>query len=230
MARARLKPAERTRLNDHAYNAIRESIIDGTFTMGEHLVETQLAGELQMSRAPIREALQRLASEGLVVEQAHQGSFVADFTAEDVCDLYNVRVGLETTAVRLFMARGASTEPLRHEIAEMERAASKAKLPRLVTAEFRFHRHIAQESGNAFVRRWFNDLEGPIMLVLAMDDALFEEIDEVAEEHVPVVEAIESGDQLRAVRVFHEHIISTVPRLLDRLGGDSQALLQPLPG
>jgi DNA-binding GntR family transcriptional regulator len=225
MTKPRLRPADRTRLTDHAHTAIRESIIEGTFSMGEHLVETQLAAELQMSRAPIREALQRLASEGLVVERAHQGSFVTEFTAEDVRDLYNVRVGLEVTALRLFMGRGASTEPLRHEISEMERAASKSKMPRLVTAEFRFHRHIAYESGNAFVRRWFNDLEGPLMLVMAMDDALFEEMDEVAAEHVPVVQAIESGDERRAVRVFHEHIMSTVGNLLDRLGGDRATLL-----
>jgi DNA-binding GntR family transcriptional regulator len=228
VAKARLRPAARTRLTDHAYAAMRESIIAGRFRMGEHLVETELSAELQMSRAPIREALQRLASEGLVVERAHQGSFVAEFTADDVRDIYNVRVGLEITALRLFLARGAPTAPLRHEISEMERAAAKGKLAQVATAEFRFHRHIASESQNAFVERWFTDLEGPLMLVMAMDDALFEKIDEVAAEHVPVLEAIESGDEARAVRVFHEHIMSTVGHLLDRLGGDRTTLLQPI--
>lgn len=227
MRTTRRKPADRTRLNDHAYAEIRESIIDGTFAMGERLIETQLSAELDMSRAPIREALQRLASEGLVVERAHQGSFVSAFTAADIVDIYNVRVGIETTALRLFMQRGVSTQPLWAEIEAMGEAATEGNLPQVVTAEFRFHRHIADQSGSSFLKRWFNDLEGPLMLVIAMDDRSFADAHEVAAEHRPVVEAIEAGDESAAVRVYHEHIVSTVGTLLERLDGDASGLLRP---
>ena len=79
-----------------------------------------------MSRAPVREALRRLREEGLVVERAHYGMFVQSFDLSEIVDLYNARVGLEMTALRLFVRSGATTDPLRREIGRRKAAASWA--------------------------------------------------------------------------------------------------------
>src|SRR5260221_8801210 len=92
----RLRPVARRKLADLAYDAIHASIVGGGFAMGERLVETKLAAELGMSRAPVREALRRLLEEGLVVERPHHGMFVRSFAAHEIVDLYNVRLALET--------------------------------------------------------------------------------------------------------------------------------------
>lgn len=196
--------------------------------MGERLVETRLAEELAMSRAPVREALQRLVKERLVEETPHHGTFVTALSAANITDLYNVRLGLEVTALRLFMGREASTAPLWQAIGRMEHAAAGQDMQGVVRAELGFHRCIVEQSGNAVLSELYTDLEGRLLMVLALDDASFERLQDVAAEHVPVVEAIEHRDELHAVTVFEEHLVSTVDEVLDRMGGDGTALLPPL--
>jgi DNA-binding GntR family transcriptional regulator len=211
-----------------AHDQIRQLIISGEFAMGERLVESQLANDLETSRAPIREALQRLAKEGLVDERPHQGTFVVTLSAEDVSEMYNVRLGLETTGLRLFMKQGSATRPLREAIEMMEKAAAKGDRPGVVAAEFEFHRRLALGAQNNVLSGLFTDLEGRVMMAMALDDASFENLHEVAAEHVPVVEAIEGGDEQLAVAVFEHHLVSTVGQALERLGGDTASLLTPL--
>jgi DNA-binding GntR family transcriptional regulator len=225
---SKLKPVDRHRLVDLAHAAIRESIVTGGFRMGERLVEAQLAAELDMSRAPIRESLQRLAKEGLVVERAHQGAFVTNLTARDVVDIYNVRLGLEVAALRLFLKRGVATVALRGRIQQMERAADRNDIATVVRAELDFHREIAAGAGNELMMKLFSELEGRLMLALGIDDASYERLHDVADEHIPVVEAIEAGDELNAIAVFEGHLLSTVGKALERLGGDDSGLLTRL--
>lgn len=196
--------------------------------MGERLVETQLASDLGMSRAPVREALQRLAKEGLVTEHPHQGTFVTTLTAGDVVDFYNVRLGIETTAVRLFMHRHCSTEPLWAKIDAMARAAERDEVAAVVRAELAFHRVICEGSVNELLLRLFLEQEGRLMLVIGLDDAGFERLDDIAAEHEPLARAIESGSVEKAVTAMEEHVLSTVPELIARLGGDDSGLLEPL--
>jgi DNA-binding GntR family transcriptional regulator len=227
-ARNRLQPVERKRLVDLAHDAIRESIVGGRFSMGERLVETQLAHDLGMSRAPIREALRRLAQEGLVEDQPHRGALVARMSASNISDLYNVRLGVETIGLRLFIKREAPTKPLWRAIADMEKAAERNHMAGVVTGEFEFHHSIAVAAENHLLMSIFGDLEGQLMMALALDDATFEQLGEVPAEHVPIVEAIDAGDELRAVVAFEEHLVSSVGALLERLGGSHSDLLLPL--
>ncbi len=228
--RSRLQPVERKRLVDLAHEAIREGIVDGRFSMGERLVETQLARDLEMSRAPIREALRRLVQEGLVEDQPHRGALVATMSADNITDLYNVRLGVETIGLRLFVKRAASTKPLWQAITDMEKAAERNLMAGVVTAEFQFHHCIAVAAENRLLMSIFADLEGQLMMALALDDASFEQLGEVPAEHVPIVEAIDARDEQRAVAAFEEHLVSSVGALLERLGGSQSELLVPLRG
>jgi DNA-binding GntR family transcriptional regulator len=224
-ARARHKPVERKRLTDLAYEAIRDSITAGRVAMGERLIESQLASELGMSRAPIREALRRLAEEGLATEHAHHGASVVTLAAADVADLYNVRVGLEIVGLRSFIRRGEPVAPLEALVERMDRAAARNDRAGVVRAEFEFHRHIAEHSGNALLVKIFADLQGRLMLAMNLDDEAFQDLHEVAAEHEPIVAAIAAGDERRAVALFEEHLVSTVGELLERLDGDPTSIL-----
>lgn len=228
------------RLGDSAYQALRRSIIDGSLSMGEQLVETHIAEELRMSRAPVREAIKRLAVEGLVVQEPHLRARVLDLTAEDIADLHNVRLGLETTALRLFLARDGSTEPLRAHIAEMKAAAKEGDVDAVVTAELAWHRHINEGSGNRLLVRMFEDFEGRVVLAASLEDRIMNgpsgdgssstHLDFVVREHEAIVDAIDEGRHDAAVMLFEQHFASTVPALLERLGGDVSSLLGPMSG
>lgn len=218
-----MAPVRRERIADLAHGAIRSSILSGRFAMGDRLIEARLADELKVSRAPIREALQRLREEGLVRELPHRGMFVREFGGADIVDIYNVRLALETAALRLFMRRGGAVAPLRSHIAAMRAAAKRRDIAAVAAAEHAFHRHIVTESANGLLLTLFQAVEAQMLMALRLDDAAYEDLREVATEHEPIVAALEGDDETHAVGVMQHHIVSTVSRVLDER--DIEALL-----
>jgi len=216
-------------LSELAYRSIRESIIGGRFAAGERLVETRLAEELGVSRAPIREALRRLAEEHLVVERPRQGTFVRRFTAEDFVDIYNVRMAIEIAAIRLVTRRGADLQPLEAILEEMREAAAHGRPDEVAELEFRLHETLCVLSGNDHLAAVFRSLAAQIRVALALDDAQYADLDDIVAEHVPVLEAIRSGDERHAATVLGEHVLATVGPVLDRLGGSPEGLLSADP-
>src|SRR6201982_3911079 len=133
-----LKRVTRTSVADSAYEAIRESILRGQYPPGEQLVEARLASELGGSRGPVRGALGRLTEERLLVDILHRGTFVREFVPGDLIDIYNVRIGLETVAVRLMILSGQSVRPLITLVEAMRKAAHADDLDRLRRLALRF--------------------------------------------------------------------------------------------
>src|SRR6266540_986159 len=93
-ATARLKKVARSTLAEDVYDQLRASIVSSVFRPGERLVEARLAEELGVSRGTVRDALRRLAADGLIEEQPHRGSVVKELTLDELVDIFNVRVGL----------------------------------------------------------------------------------------------------------------------------------------
>ena len=222
-APSRLAPVPRQKLADLAYDAIRDSITAGEFAMGERLVETRLAEALGMSRAPVREALRRLLEEGLVVERAHHGMFVRTFEGPEIVDLYNARLALETAALRLFVRRGAPTAPLREQISLRRRAATDGRFADVVAADFALHEEIMRGSGNEVLYDLFRRIATQTLIAIALSDAAMADF---VDEHVPMVEALERGDEDGAVAAFLDVVEATVDRLTAQLGSDAAALLR----
>jgi DNA-binding GntR family transcriptional regulator len=223
--RARLKPVSADSLVTLAYESIRESIIDGRYKMGEHIVESAVASELQISRAPVREALNRLTQEGLAVEHPRRGTFVREITAQDFIDIYNVRIALETAAVRLVVRGGARLDGIDQTLAKLEKAASRGDVAKTVALELRFHQQVCEAAGNAYLQSVFQSLLGPVHMALGLDDSAYENLEDVTTEHEALLEAIRSGDADVAAEAMRAHITSTVGAVLERLGGDPAELL-----
>ena len=220
---AGLSRIERVSFAERAYVAIRESIVAGRFQPGEQLVEARLAAELDVSRGPVREALKRLREEGLVVDSLHRGVYVRAFTVDDIVDLYNVRVGLESVAIRLATRAARSTVPLRQAIDAMQAAASVGDFALLNSRELEFHEALCEMSGNEYVSSLFRSISGQVRIAFALDNAEYSDPLDVAREHVPLVEAIESGDEERAAALLGHHIVSTLAPTLRRLAGAQEA-------
>ena len=132
-------------------DALREAILDGALRPAEWLREEDLADELKVSRTPVREALRRLADEGLAVKTAHQGTIVAAPTLDDVLALYVVRENLEGVAARL--AAKHCTDDLVRRLAESQRrmAAAIAAGPNIAEGEAEnliFHRRLRDAARN----------------------------------------------------------------------------------
>ncbi|HEU5347822.1 MAG TPA: GntR family transcriptional regulator, partial [Ktedonobacterales bacterium] len=98
---ASMVPLTRRCLSDDAYAQLREWIIDGTLAPGEALRDEALAEALGMSRTPVRDALQRLENEGLVITSSTRRTSVSPVTLKQARDIYPITVALETLALRL---------------------------------------------------------------------------------------------------------------------------------
>ena len=135
-----LQPVERSAsLGDRVYDLLREYLRSGQVRWGEPLREADLAARLGVSRTPVREALARLASEGLI--EAHGRSFtVPTLTSEDLDDIYDLRVLLECEAVRQAAARpaGSGVEGVRRALEECEAAHARGDGEGFIAANSRF--------------------------------------------------------------------------------------------
>ncbi|MFI1422002.1 GntR family transcriptional regulator [Streptomyces sp. NPDC020731] len=138
-------------LRDRVYEALLELITTRALQPGQHLVESELAGHLGVSRQPVREALQRLNTEGWVDLRPAQGAFVHEPTEEEADQLLTVRTLLEAEAARLAAgnADGAGVEALEEILAEGLEAVDADDVDAAVALNARFHAKIMELAGNA---------------------------------------------------------------------------------
>ncbi|MEV1011405.1 GntR family transcriptional regulator [Streptomyces sp. NPDC049881] len=138
-------------LRDRVYDALVDLIVTRALPPGQHLVETELAGQLGVSRQPVREALQRLSTEGWVDLRPAQGAFVHEPTEEEADQLLTVRTLLEAEAARLAAANATSAgiAALRELCDEGERAVAEDDVDRAVEMNAAFHAKVMRLAGNA---------------------------------------------------------------------------------
>lgn len=203
---AGIRPLDRpVPLRQSVYDTLIDLIVSAELRPGEHLVETELARQLGVSRQPVREALHRLEAEGWVDLRPSQGAFVHVPTDQEVDELLDVRELLEAETARL-AARAATPEKiagLRQIWAEGHAAAEAHDVAKAVTANNAFHAEIAEVAGNAVLAdlagivgrrvRWYYGLVAP-----ARGHGSWAE-------HAELVDAIEAGDADRAMRTAREH-------------------------
>ncbi|MFD6326121.1 GntR family transcriptional regulator [Streptomyces sp. NPDC058442] len=138
-------------LRDRVYEALLELITTRALQPGQHLVESELAGHLGVSRQPVREALQRLNTEGWVDLRPAQGAFVHEPTEQEADQLLTVRTLLEAEAARLaaLNADSAGIEALEEILALGLEAVASDDVEAAVVLNARFHAKIMDLAGNA---------------------------------------------------------------------------------
>ncbi|MDX6721674.1 MAG: hypothetical protein QOD73_78 [Solirubrobacteraceae bacterium] len=185
-----------------------ERILDGEYAPGERLVETHLARELGVSKAPVREALRELESLRLVVSEPHRGASVRDLSADEIAEGYPVRAALESLAARAATeAYAGDVGQLDEEVTAMRAAAARGDVQGFIRHDVRFHRLIVEAAGNGTLLDLWDALHVDLRttITLIMHRA---ELGQVAETHVAVLEALRSRDPARAADAVHHHITS----------------------
>lgn len=203
-------------LRDRVYEALLELITTRALQPGQHLVESELAGHLGVSRQPVREALQRLNTEGWVDLRPAQGAFVHEPTEEEADQLLTVRTLLEAEAARLAAANAGSAgiAVLEELCSEGEKAVSADDVDGAVTMNARFHTKIMELAGNAVLAelaaqvdrrvRWYYT---PIARQRGQQSWI---------EHRELIAAISDRDEQRATQLMREHTEHTRRSYHDR--------------
>lgn len=204
-----------TSLAENAYQMLRRSILDGHLKPGERIIETQIARDIGVSRGPVREAVQRLLQEGLAESVPRHGPQVVKMSAQQIQELYLVRVSLERLAVRQAVERNPdnAADVLEESIARMERAARQGSFRKLVDEEFRFHELLCALSGNQFLVRVYGSIQAYVRMALDIDNSGYEDMMTIAIEHKPLVDAIRKGKLEEAEILIEHHIVQSLKRL-----------------
>lgn len=192
----------------HVYQDIVRLISSGRLAAGSRLDEQQIAEELGVSRTPLREAITRLVTDGLVENRPYRGNFVRHFTTKEVFDLYEVRKGLESMAVRAAMPHleESSIARLREILDEIDTALRERDLDAYGLADQQFHETIAELSGNTTLISMLNQIGGQIQLIRTMANQNPDVVEITAMERPEIVDAMTVGDVARATRLMEEHI------------------------
>jgi len=217
-----MRSAQHQTLNWHVYNNIVRLISSGHYPPGTRLDEQQIAEELGVSRTPLREAISKLVKDGLVEHRPYKGNFVRRFTSKEVFDLYEVRKGLESMAVRLAMPNltSDSISELRTILREIGTALEASDLEAYGFADKRFHDAIAQISGNKTLISLLAHLSGQVQLIRTMANQDPSIVEITAMERPGIVDAMAAGDVDAATHLMEEHIELVQEGTASRIGSD----------
>ncbi|GAA4126613.1 GntR family transcriptional regulator [Actinomadura keratinilytica] len=204
------------RAADTAYEAVRQMILSGEAAAGSRLGEAELAESLGLSRTPVREALQRLGSDGLVEVLPHRGARVVRWSRADLEEIFELRALLEPYAA----ARAARRRPgeavladLHRLCAQMERAAADGDLAEVARLNSRFHAALIEASGNRRLPAMLTSvMHAPLILGTFRRygaDALARSMNH----HRELVAAVAAGDPAWAESVMRSHIRAAAAEL-----------------
>lgn len=203
---------------------LREIILDGVFRPGEQVGEASLAGRLQVSRGPVREALQRLAQEGLVVSRRNRGVFVVELTPSDVEEVYAVRSAVELAAaehlVRLPASdRGAVADRLRAVLDRMPAHVHAGDWPAATRVDLAFHSTFVAETGNRRLSRTYTTLAAESRICMVNLEHAYLRPETLPQEHHRLVDLLVDGDGHALAAAIRAHLSTAVDDLRQLMGG-----------
>lgn len=200
-----ITPIEQLPLRMIIAEMLRKNIKTGKLRPGTVLVETALAEQMNVSRAPIREAIQILENDGLVETVAYKGKRVKPLTAREVAETYSMRETFEIFAVRRIIEQGTDVSSLWTHCHAMSRAAEADDRESLTAADEAFHRTLIRLSDHGLLLTLWNSLYLRIHQIMALRNTVQLNLRDIAANHPPIVQALEAHEMETAIRLIGQH-------------------------
>ena len=195
-------------ISDQVYSILRRKICEGEYAPGSWLQEVDLCDQLGVSRSPVREALRRLVSDGLVINIPNKGTFVKEFTCKDIDEIFDMRVLLEGYAILRSHQNLTSQriETLLAILREMEITYDAGRLEEYTRADEELHREIVALGNNSIVS-WTYDRVGFMnqqFRVLSL--SVRRRFEESMDEHRQTIHALIEGRAEEAEQCNRRHV------------------------
>lgn len=207
---------------------IRDAILKGQLAPGARLIEQHLAKQWNISRAPLREAIRQLATEGLVTLSPHRGASVSEVSEVALTELFDVREMIESFGAEL-AARNATPQhvaSMRALITDMERCKRDNDLSGFYVAGLEFHNVLVAATGNAMLVQLYDQIKRQFRRYQATLPRVPDLPNNSIEEHRSILDAIERRDAPQAFSQARHHIRHLTEQVSDNTGpGDN---VQPL--
>lgn len=206
---------------------LREHILSGAFQPGEQVTEAQFATKLQVSRGPVREALQRLSQEGLLVSHRNRGVFVLDLAVVDVVEIYAAREAIEIAAAAALLAAprdriDRTVQELTGIVGQMPDMVSAGDWSQLAQLDLSFHSALVAGSANSRLIRIYATLAAESRICIVNLKGSYPSLDRLVIEHQKILTLVEEarGPELR--REITRHMKSAVNDLSVSMQGHAE--------
>ena len=195
-------------LSELVFEALKQDIVNGEFELGEALSEVRIANQLDVSRTPVREAFARLELEGLVRTEPQKGTYVFTLEPEQLRDICDTRVYLETGAITIAFERNRAllVNMLSDVVRMMEAARAEQDDPTYLRLDTAFHQAIVDAAGNDFLNDAYQTIASKMA---ALRNRLGAHADHMAKsfiEHKRILEQCDGGDLKGAIKTLVAHI------------------------
>ena len=203
---------------EQAYDALLHEIRAGTFRPGDRLREEEVAARLTLSRTPVREALRRLESDGIVEHRPRVGAVIRSLAHTEIVELYEMRIVLERTAAEMAAKHGAEAEfdALDAMNDQIEANRDKPSLGAAINQDF--HKGLYLAGRNRFLLEASRALNNALLLLGPTTYTDPDRIDVVVRQHRAIITALRNGDAEAAGVAAEAHLQTS---LLHRLKGVS---------
>ncbi len=216
-AGVKMEVTDKYSLRGRVYHRIREDIISGKYKKNEELREAVIAGELGVSRTPVREALRQLELEGLVAIVPNKGAYVKGFTDKDIHDIYIIRSLLEGLCAK-WAAENISEEQMKaleESVDLSEFHLHKGNVEQFVEQDSRFHEILYQASGSEVLQDLLTDYHHYIKRVREASIVAKNRSDYTSIEHRNIMLAIKEKNGEQAEKLAHEHVLNSMKNIGD---------------
>lgn len=194
-------------LKEKAYELIKDRLLNGSIKPGERIREDILAEENSMSRTPVREAINQLIAEGFVYQIPRKGLFATKFSKEELIDIVEIRVILESYAARKCCQniKDEEIEELENIFNQLKETLLKNDITNAGVYDGMFHRKIGEYSGNNKLASYVNDIEDLAVFARRTETynsrPRYDETDSI-EQHRNILNAIKNRDEEAAAKAI----------------------------
>ena len=195
-------------IRDQVYQILRDEICAGKYAPGSWLQETELTEYLGVSRSPVREALRRLVADGLLMEIPNKGVFVKEFTCRDIDEIFDMRVMLESYAIRNSRSRmtSARLQKLFDILEKLEHTHATGDLAVYTQTDEILHNWIVELSENSLVISTYDRVRSMNQQFRVLSLSSHRRFDESLEEHRQIVQSLAVGDVETACATNTRHL------------------------
>lgn len=195
-------------LVDLAAAAIRERILRGTLRMGQKVSEARLAAELNISKTPIREAMRRLESEGLLQILPRRGTFIFSPTKQELIETSSYRACIEVGALEIAFtfARAELIERLNRVLHDMQMALDEHLIAEYQILDAEFHHVIINCCRNGYFSKAYDLIAAKVAAMRMRFSVDLEHLQLSLAQHREIVQNLEFGDLNAAVEVLNAHV------------------------
>jgi len=208
--------------NDKIYTAIKYKIIDEEFRPGQWIVERELCEEYGISRTPLREALQRLVSEGFLSLQRSKGYLVNKLSIEEIIEIFQAREAVECMLSRLACHNGDQNfiAQLKELEEEMEIIDIEQNSEKNTVIGSKLHNFIAKAADNSILHGYYQKLKDRSALIRNISKRSIDIEKKSREEHIELIRALIDRDENSSETCMRNHLRGTCQRLVETFISD----------